>query len=70
MKDYVRSEVFVGEGVHCAGLLEDRGVELLVIKVEIQSGSSHTNRISTIENTVERRSDELSFVIRCAINLL
>jgi hypothetical protein len=59
MKDYVRSEVLVGEGVHCAGLLEDRGVQLLVTRVEIQSGSSHTNHLSMTENTVERRSDEL-----------
>jgi hypothetical protein len=55
----MRCEGLAGEGVHCAGLLEESGVELPVTRMEAQSCSEHTNLVSALGST-EERSDALS----------
>jgi hypothetical protein len=55
MKGCIPSEGLAREGIHCAGILKDRKVELLVSRVEVQSCRSHTNHFSTLETMAQRR---------------
>jgi hypothetical protein len=59
MKGYIWSDGLAGVGVHCAGLMEDGGVGLLVAGMKVRSCESHTNHISMFENVAERESNVL-----------
>jgi hypothetical protein len=55
----MRWEGLARECVHCAGLHKESGVELLITKMEVQSGGGHTNHLTALGSTAER-SDELN----------